>query len=118
MRLIRIKIMPKQVSKPKCSATSVIFIKLPKVNNRPIGENSPNLVTLNITFDNDDTFRHVRAQLVGGDDLVLPRVAGLSVDDFDGQDAVCVGNGKPRGVQLLASLQPLYLEVSDKTPYI
>jgi hypothetical protein len=27
-------------------ATSVIFKKLPKVNNRPLGENSPNLVTL------------------------------------------------------------------------
>jgi hypothetical protein len=27
-------------------ATSVIFFKLPAVNNRPIGENSPNLVTL------------------------------------------------------------------------
>jgi hypothetical protein len=26
--------------------TSVIFIKQPKVNNRPIGENSPKLVTL------------------------------------------------------------------------
>jgi hypothetical protein len=25
---------------------SVIFIKLPKVNNRPMGENSANLVTL------------------------------------------------------------------------
>jgi hypothetical protein len=27
-------------------ATSVIFKKLPKVNNRPMSENSPNLVTL------------------------------------------------------------------------
>jgi hypothetical protein len=27
-------------------ATSVIFGKLPKVNNRPLGENSPNLITL------------------------------------------------------------------------
>jgi hypothetical protein len=25
---------------------SILFIKLPKVNNRPMGENSPNLVTL------------------------------------------------------------------------
>jgi hypothetical protein len=25
---------------------SVLFIKLPKVNNRPMSENSPNLVTL------------------------------------------------------------------------
>jgi hypothetical protein len=30
----------------KIWATSVIFKKTPKVNNRPIGENSPNLVTL------------------------------------------------------------------------
>jgi hypothetical protein len=27
-------------------ATSVIYKKLPKVNSRPLGENSPNLVTL------------------------------------------------------------------------
>jgi hypothetical protein len=27
-------------------AISAIFIKLPKVNDRPMGENSPNLVTL------------------------------------------------------------------------
>jgi hypothetical protein len=27
--------------------TFVIFKKLPKVNSRPLGENSPNLVTLN-----------------------------------------------------------------------
>jgi hypothetical protein len=32
--------------KPKICATSVIFEPLPKVNNRPIGETSPNLVTL------------------------------------------------------------------------
>jgi hypothetical protein len=30
----------------KIWAISVIFIKLPKVNNDPIGANSPNLVTL------------------------------------------------------------------------
>jgi hypothetical protein len=32
--------------KPKLLATSVIIEKLPKVNNHPLGENSPNLVTL------------------------------------------------------------------------
>jgi hypothetical protein len=31
---------------PKVSATSVIFKKISKVNNHPMGENSPNLVTL------------------------------------------------------------------------
>jgi hypothetical protein len=31
---------------PKFSATSVISIKLPKANDSPLGENSPNLVTL------------------------------------------------------------------------
>jgi hypothetical protein len=30
----------------KCGATSAIAKKLPKVNNRPIGENLPNLATL------------------------------------------------------------------------
>jgi hypothetical protein len=29
-------------------ATSVIFMKLPNANNHPLGENSPNLVTLNM----------------------------------------------------------------------
>jgi hypothetical protein len=33
-------------SSPIIGATSVIFTKLPKVNSDPIGENSPNLVTL------------------------------------------------------------------------
>jgi hypothetical protein len=33
---------------PKIRATSVIIKKLPKVNNHPIGENSPNLVTLSV----------------------------------------------------------------------
>jgi hypothetical protein len=33
-------------SSPKMWVTSVIFKKLPKVNNYPLGENSPNLVTL------------------------------------------------------------------------
>jgi hypothetical protein len=33
-------------SSPKFRATSVILIKLPKLNDRPLGENSPNLVTL------------------------------------------------------------------------
>jgi hypothetical protein len=29
--------------------TNAIFLKMPKVNNRPFGENSPNLVTLEPT---------------------------------------------------------------------
>jgi hypothetical protein len=33
-------------SSPKICATSVIFKRMAKVNNRPSGENSPNLVTL------------------------------------------------------------------------
>jgi hypothetical protein len=32
-------------SAPIMCAISLIFSKLPKVNSRPIGENSPNLVT-------------------------------------------------------------------------
>jgi hypothetical protein len=31
-------------------ATSVMFKKMPKVNKRPLGENSPNLVTLSRTL--------------------------------------------------------------------
>jgi hypothetical protein len=33
-------------SSPDIWALSVILIKLPKVNNDPIGENSPNLATM------------------------------------------------------------------------
>jgi hypothetical protein len=33
-------------SSPKIRATSALFKKLPKVNNHPTGENSPNPVTL------------------------------------------------------------------------
>jgi hypothetical protein len=35
---------------PTIGATSVMFIKLPKVNYHPLGENSPNLVTLLVTL--------------------------------------------------------------------
>jgi hypothetical protein len=31
-------------------ATSLFSVKLPKENNRPIGKNSPNLVTLLLTY--------------------------------------------------------------------
>jgi hypothetical protein len=37
-------------SGPEIWATFVIFKRLPKENNHPIGENSPNLVTLPVTF--------------------------------------------------------------------
>jgi hypothetical protein len=33
-------------SSPQIRATSLLFQKIAKVNNRPLGENSPNLVTL------------------------------------------------------------------------
>jgi hypothetical protein len=41
----------KKVAQQLCSATSVIFEKLPKVNNRAVGEKSANLVTLISTLD-------------------------------------------------------------------
>jgi hypothetical protein len=37
-------------SRPKVSATFVIFEQLPKVKNHPVGENLPNLVTLFTTL--------------------------------------------------------------------
>jgi hypothetical protein len=39
----------KKYSSPNMSDTSLILKELPKVNNRPLGENSPNLVTLTQT---------------------------------------------------------------------
>jgi hypothetical protein len=37
-------------NRPKCCSSTVTFIKLPKVNNRPLIEFSPNLVTLVVFF--------------------------------------------------------------------
>jgi hypothetical protein len=37
---------PGEKSSPKIWATSIFIKKLPKINNHPMGENSPNLVTL------------------------------------------------------------------------
>jgi hypothetical protein len=45
-------------SSPNLCATSVIFETLPKVNSRPTGENSPNLVTLILGSDAAQWKRH------------------------------------------------------------
>jgi hypothetical protein len=41
---------------PKMWAASEIFIKIPKVNNHPLGANSPNLVTLFATKTASSSF--------------------------------------------------------------
>ena len=64
-----------------------------------------------LTFHDDDALRGVGAPVVGGHAPVLAGVAGLRVDDLDGNDAVGVGDGVLGGVQLLAGLQPLDLEL-------
>ena len=43
-----------------------------------------------LTLDDDDAVGGVWAEAVGGDALVLAAVAGLAVDDLDGDDAVRV----------------------------
>jgi hypothetical protein len=39
---------PTEKSSPEICANYVIYKPLPKVNNSPLGENSPNLVTLTV----------------------------------------------------------------------
>ena len=58
-----------------------------------------------LTLDNDDAVSAVWAQPVGGHTLVLAAVAGLTVDDLDGDDTVSVGDGVHRGVKRLARLK-------------
>ena len=43
-----------------------------------------------LTLDDDDAVGGVWSEAVGGDALVLAAVAGLAVDDLDGDDAVRV----------------------------
>jgi hypothetical protein len=49
--------------RPKIWAWSVTFRKLPKVNNFPMGENSPNLITLfsNLDFCIFNTYSQLEA---------------------------------------------------------
>ena len=62
------------------------------------------------TLDNNDAFRGVGSTVVGGNALVLAGVAGLRVDDLNGDDAVGVSNGILGRVELLASLHPFDLK--------
>ena len=58
-----------------------------------------------LTLDDDDAVGAVWAQPVAGHALVLAAVAGLAVDDLDGDDAVSVGDRVHRGVKRLAGLK-------------
>lgn len=58
-----------------------------------------------LTLDNDDAVGAVWAQPVAGHALVLAAVAGLAVDDLDGDDSISVGDRVHRGVQRLAGLK-------------
>ena len=63
--------------------------------------------TSQLTLNNNNTVGAVRAQLVGGHTLVLATVTGLTVDDFNGDDSVSVGDGIQRGIKRLARLKEL-----------
>ena len=58
-----------------------------------------------LTLDDDDAVGGVWSEAVGGDALVLAAVAGLAVDDLDGDDTVGVGDGVQVGIQGLARLK-------------
>ena len=58
-----------------------------------------------LTLNNNHTVGGIRAQAVGGSAAVLPTVAGLAVDDLDGDDAVSVSDGVDAVVKRLPRLK-------------
>ena len=58
-----------------------------------------------LTFNNNYTVGGVRAEAVGRRAPVLPAVAGLTVDDLDGDDAVSVSDGVDAVVKRLPGLK-------------
>jgi hypothetical protein len=66
-------------------AISVIFNKMPRVNNRPIGENSPNLVTLTVHSSSSKSWSEV-----GYDDYTLKRASRGELSCFS--EALTFGN--------------------------
>ena len=58
-----------------------------------------------LTLDDNDAVGGVGAEAVGGDALVLAAVAGLAVDDLDGDDAVRVRDREEVRRQWLAGLR-------------
>ena len=69
-----------------------------------------------LTLHNNNTVSGVWPKTVGGRALVLATVAGLAVDDLDGDDAVGVGDGVQVGIQGLARLkqEENILEIVEK----
>ena len=61
------------------------------------------------TFANDNAFRGVRAEAVGGDALVLAGVGRHRVHDLDRDDAVRVRDRILVRLQLLSALEPFDL---------
>ena len=67
-----------------------------------------------LTLDDDDAVGGVWAEAVGGDALVLAAVAGLAVDDLDGDDAVRVRDRVLVRLKLLPALEPFDLQGNSK----
>ena len=66
-----------------------------------------------LTLDDDDAVGGVWSEAVGGDALVLAAVAGLAVDDLDGDDAVRVRDREQVRRQRLAGLRRYVDKYSD-----
>ena len=66
-----------------------------------------------LTLDNNDAVGGVWAEAVGGDALVLAAVAGLAVDDLDGDDAVRVRDREQVRRQRLPGLRRYVDKYSD-----
>ena len=58
-----------------------------------------------LTFNNNNTVGGIRAEAVGGGAAVLAAVAGLTVDDLDGDDTVSVSDRVDAVVQRLPRLK-------------
>ena len=58
-----------------------------------------------LTLNNNNTVGGIRAEAVGGRAAILPAVAGLTVDDLDGDDAVSVSDGVDAVVERLPRLK-------------
>ncbi len=69
---------------------------------------------MHLTFNNDDAFRRVRSQFIGGDASIFSRVSRLRVDHFYSNDAIRVCDWVLGRVQLFATLHPFDLLVTRR----
>lgn len=65
-----------------------------------------------LTFNNHNTFRSIRSEVICGYAFVLARITWLGVDDFYSDDSICVSDRILGSIKFFASLQPFDLKKS------